>query len=184
MRLSTDMRRDEQRGLATISGALAAGITIFDTAHAYGHGATELGHNERLLAHALRESSAKAVARVVTKGGMSRAGGAWIPNGRAKAIRAGCEASLAALDGVAIDLYLVHAPDPQTPWRTTLRALARLLDEGMVRHVGLSNVNRARSWSRRSTSSMSPPSRSPSAFTTTAQSAVAWSSTAQNDPSR
>ena len=65
-----------------------------------------------------------------------------MPDGRAKAIRADCEASLAALDGLPIDLYLIHAPDPRTPWRTSVRALARLADEGLVRRVGLSNVNR------------------------------------------
>ena len=75
---------------------------------------------------------------------MSRAGGAWIPDGRAKAIRADCDASLAALDGLPIDLYLIHAPDQRTPWRTSVRALARLVDEGLVRHVGLANVNRRR----------------------------------------
>ena len=67
---------------------------------------------------------------------MTRAGGGWIPDGRAKAIRADCEASLAALDGLAIDLYLIHAPDPRTPWRTSVRALARLVDDGLVRRVG------------------------------------------------
>ena len=49
---------------------------------------------------------------------MTRPDGAWVPDGRAKAIRADCEASLDALDGLPIDLYLVHAPDPRTPWRT------------------------------------------------------------------
>ncbi len=73
---------------------------------------------------------------------MSREGGRWIPDGRAKALRADCEASLVALDGLPIDLYLVHAPDPRTPWRTSVRALARLLDDGLVRHVGLANVTR------------------------------------------
>ena len=67
---------------------------------------------------------------------MTRPAAAWIPDGRAKAIRADCEASLAALDGLPIDLYLVHAPDPRTPWRTSVRALARLVDEGLVRRVG------------------------------------------------
>ena len=73
---------------------------------------------------------------------MTRPDGAWVADGRAKAIRSDCEASLTALDGVPIDLYLLHAPDPRTPWRTSVRALARLVDEGLVRRVGLANVNR------------------------------------------
>jgi aryl-alcohol dehydrogenase-like predicted oxidoreductase/predicted kinase len=132
MRLPED---DHERAYETIAAAAEAGITVFDTARAY-------GDNERMLAHALRRAQAGATARIVTKGGMSRSGGGWIPDGRAKAIRADCETSLAALDGFAIDLYLIHAPDPRTMWRTSVRALARLADEGLVRHVGLSNVNR------------------------------------------
>jgi aryl-alcohol dehydrogenase-like predicted oxidoreductase len=144
MRLSTDEDRDEDRALETIAAAAKAGVTVFDTARAYGHGAHELGHNESLLARALRRCGADSTARIVTKGGMARTGGMWFPDGRAKAIRADCEASLAALDGLPIDLYLVHALDPQTPWRTTVRALARLVDDGLVRRVGVSNVNRGR----------------------------------------
>ena len=73
---------------------------------------------------------------------MARPEGRWVPDGRAKAILADCEASLEALDGLEIDLYLIHAPDPRTQWRTSLRALARLANEGLVRRVGVSNVNR------------------------------------------
>ncbi len=142
MRLSTDETRDEERALATIAAAAEAGITVFDTARSYGHGPSELGHNERLLARGLRGAGVDAAARVVTKGGMTRTGGGWIPDGRAKAIRADCEASLVALDGLGIDLYLVHAPDPRTPWKTSVRALARLVEEGLVRRVGVSNVTR------------------------------------------
>ena len=134
MRLSTDETADENVGLETIAAAAEAGITVFDTARAY-------GDNESLLAEALR-GGAHAGARIVTKGGMTRSGGRWVPDGRAKALRSDCEASLAALDGLAIDLYLIHAPDPRTPWRTSVRALARLADEGLVRHVGIANVNR------------------------------------------
>lgn len=144
MRLSTDADRDPVRAQATIEAALAAGITVFDTAHAYGHDESEMGHNERLLAAALRMSGTEGAARIVTKGGMTRAGGGWVPDGRAKAIRADCEASLAALDGLPIDTYLLHAPDPRTPWSTSVRALARLHADGLVGRIGISNVNRRR----------------------------------------
>ena len=143
MRLSTDDDRDEARALATIAEAVAAGITVFDTARSYGQGADELGHNERLLARALRDCGGAKTTRIVTKGGMARVGGSWIPDGRARTIRSDCEASLVALDGLAIDMYLVHAPDPRTTWGTTMRALARLVEEGLVTRVGVSNVNRA-----------------------------------------
>jgi len=142
MRLSTDADRDEERALATVGAAVDAGISVFDTARAYGLDEGDAGHNERLLARALRRSGAAGRARIVTKGGMARDGGRWLPDGRASRLRADCEASLVALDGLPIDLYLVHAPDPRTPWRTTLRALARLAAEGLVRRVGVSNVTR------------------------------------------
>jgi aryl-alcohol dehydrogenase-like predicted oxidoreductase len=142
MRLSTDESRDVELAGATITAAVEAGITVFDTARAYGRGEAELGHNEQLLAGALRRSGAERSARIVTKGGMTRAGGAWLPDGRAKAIVSDCEASLVALNGLAIDVYLIHSPDPRTPWPTSVRALARLADERVVSRVGLSNVNR------------------------------------------
>jgi aryl-alcohol dehydrogenase-like predicted oxidoreductase len=142
MRMSTDDGRDEELAFETIAAAAEAGVTVFDTAHAYGRGAAELGHNERLLARALRRCGAQRSARIVTKGGMTRTGGGWMPDGRARAILADCESSLTALDGLAIDLYLIHAPDPRTPWQTSVRALSRLLDEGVVSNVGLANINR------------------------------------------
>ena len=105
---------------------------MFDTARAY-------EGNEQLLARALRDANG---ARIVTKGGMARPDGAWVPDGRAKSIRADCEASLEALGGLPIDLYLLHAPDPRTPWSTSVRALARLVDDGLVARIGVCNVNR------------------------------------------
>jgi aryl-alcohol dehydrogenase-like predicted oxidoreductase len=129
------MRLPAESAFETIAAAAEAGLTVFDTARAY-------EGNEQLLARALRDCDAAETARIVTKGGMTRPGGAWVPDGRAKAILADCEASLAALDGLPIDLYLLHAPDPRTPWRTSVRALARLAAEGLVRRVGLANVNR------------------------------------------
>ena len=135
MRLSTDEDRDEERALATIAAAAAGGDDRVR------HGARVRGQRAAARPRAAGVRRAR-TARIVTKGGMTRAGGGWVPDGRAKAIRADCEASLAALDGLPIDLYLIHAPDPRTPWRTSLRALARLVDEGLVRRVGVANVNR------------------------------------------
>jgi aryl-alcohol dehydrogenase-like predicted oxidoreductase len=142
MRLSTDDDRDDRRAAEVIRAALQCGITVFDTARAYGRDDTERGHNERLLADAVRRCGAKRRARIVTKGGMTRAGHAWLPDGRAKAIRVDCEASLAALGGLPIDTFLLHAPDPRTPWPTSVRALAQIAEEGLVKRVGLSNVSR------------------------------------------
>jgi aryl-alcohol dehydrogenase-like predicted oxidoreductase len=132
MRLSTSGDVDDERALATIAAAADAGATVFDTARAY-------GDNESLLSRALVGRNV----RIVTKGGMARPAGRWVADGRARTLRADCEASLEALGGLGIDLYLAHAPDPRVPWRTTVRALARLTDEGLVRRVGVSNVNLA-----------------------------------------
>lgn len=140
MRLWT---RDEgEPAASTIAAAVEAGITVFDTARSYDGPGGEPRGNERQLAQLLRTCGAERPLRLITKGGMRREGAAWIPDGRAKAILGDCEASLAALDGLPIDLYLLHAPDPSTTWGTSLRALVRVLDEGMVRKVGLANVTR------------------------------------------
>ncbi len=141
MRLSTQDDRDEARGLATLRAALDAGVTTFDTARAYAWNDGELGHNERLLARAIAESGRSSI-RIVTKGGMRRPGGLWEPDGRARAIREDCLGSLQALGGLPVDLYLLHAPDPKVSWAVSVRALARLLDEGKVRRIGVCNVTR------------------------------------------
>src|SRR5215212_3696731 len=130
MRMSTGAERDEELAVETITAAVEAGVSVFDTARAYGYDELELGHNERLLARALRCCGAEREVRVVTKGGMARPGGRWMPDGRAKAINSDCEASLAALAGLAIDLYLIHAPDPRTPRgsRRTMRGVRNRAD--------------------------------------------------------
>src|SRR5690606_29815203 len=96
------------------------------------------GHNERLLARAL----AGRRAYVVTKGGLVRPDGAWVPNGRARHLDAAARASRDRLGVEAIDLYLLHAVDPQVPIATSVRALAKLREQGVARAVGLSNIGR------------------------------------------
>ena len=133
LRIGLGCMRLAKQADETIAAALDAGITVFDTARAY-------KGNEQLLARALRDANG---ARIVTKGGMARPNGAWLPDGRAKSIRTDCEASLEALGGLPIDLYLLHAPDQRTPWATSIRALARLVADGLVARIGVCNVNRA-----------------------------------------
>ena len=141
MRLSTAADRDDERAVAVIRAALDAGATLLDTADSYCHDDGDVGHNERLITRALDGwASDRARITVATKGGMRRPKGAWVSDGRAKHLREACDASRRALGQDVIDLYQLHAPDPKTPLETSVRALARLKDEGKVREVGLCNV--------------------------------------------
>jgi aryl-alcohol dehydrogenase-like predicted oxidoreductase len=135
MRLSTEPGRDDARALLTMRAAKDGGIVTFDTAHAYGLDQADAGHNERLIA-TVRPP------RVVTKCGMRRDGGAWVPDGRARRIEEDVEASVVALGDVPIHTLLLHAPDPRTSLATTGRALARALERGQATCAGASNVSR------------------------------------------
>ena len=142
MRLSTAADRDDERGVAVIRAALDAGATLLDAADSYGLDDGDIGHNERLIASALAGwPGDRARITVATKGGMRRPKGAWIPDGRGKHLREACDASRRALGVESIDLYQLHAIDPKTPIETSVRALARLRDEGKIREIGLCNVN-------------------------------------------
>lgn len=141
MRLSTNEDRDRDRSIAVIHAALDAGVRLLDTADSYGWDESEAGHNERLIADALATwPGDRAPVQVVTKGGIVRPGGRWVPDGRAQHLEAACEASLLALRVDRLDLYLLHTPDPRRPFDTSVRALARLREAGLTRFVGLANV--------------------------------------------
>ena len=141
MRLSTSADPDDERGIAVIRAALDAGATLLDTADAYCLDDRDTGHNERLIAKALAGwGGDRSQITVATKGGMRRPKGAWISDGRAKHLRDACDASRRALGVGTIDLYQLHAVDPKTPIETSVRALARLQEEGKIRDVGLCNV--------------------------------------------
>ncbi len=135
MRLSTAPDRpDEASALALLEAAIEAGVTLIDTAHAYGADDAELGHNERLVGRAWREG-----VEIVTKVGMRRPKGRWVPDGRKRTILAQAEASAEALGRVP-DAVLLHAVDPATDLATSARALAEVLERGLARAVGVSNV--------------------------------------------
>jgi aryl-alcohol dehydrogenase-like predicted oxidoreductase len=141
MYLSIDGRPSEADAVRTIHAALDAGVTLIDTADVYCKDHRDIGHNERLIARALREKpGARAV--VATKGGLERPNGAWTRSARPSHLRAACERSLLALGVGRIDVYQLHAPDPAVPLEDSVGELAKLAAEGKVAHVGLSNVSR------------------------------------------
>jgi aryl-alcohol dehydrogenase-like predicted oxidoreductase/predicted kinase len=141
MRLSTEPDRDEARAAAVLDAAIAAGVELIDTADAYAHDDRDVGHNERLVAAAIARAARPVL--IATKGGLTRPGGAWVPDGRARSLAAAAAASRARLGIDRIELYLLHAVDPRVPLATSVRALARLRDDGVVRAIGLSNVGLA-----------------------------------------
>jgi aryl-alcohol dehydrogenase-like predicted oxidoreductase len=116
------------------------GIDFIDTADAYCADDSETGHNERLIANALQGERRGRVV-IATKGGSVRPGGAWARDGRPKHLRSACEASLKALDTDRIDLYQLHAPDPNVPVEESVGTLADLQREGKIRYIGVSNFD-------------------------------------------
>ena len=113
--------------------AVELGVDFIDTADAYG-----IGANEELLAEALHPYGDVVIA---TKIGHTRPSPReWIPLGRPEYLRQAAELSLRRLRVERIDLLQLHRVDPAVPFADQLGALARLVDEGKVRYVGLSEV--------------------------------------------
>jgi len=130
------VERDE--AIAAVRTALDEGITFFDTAQAYGFGASEA-----LLAEALGDDIHRDDVIVATKGGLRPVDGNVERDSSPAFLRDGVEKSLGHLGVEAIDLYQVHWPDRTTPFEATGAALKQLVDEGKIRHVGVSNFSPA-----------------------------------------
>jgi aryl-alcohol dehydrogenase-like predicted oxidoreductase len=129
---------DEAQSLRTLEAAYDAGVTLFDTAESYGN-----GDNERLLGRFL--AGRRADVRVATKFGIVREAGKYerrIDNSPAY-IRQAVEGSLSRLGTDTIDLYYVHRIDPGAALEETIGTLARLVDAGKVRAIGLCEVTPA-----------------------------------------
>jgi len=140
----TEMVDERERAVATIHRALDLGITLLDTANIYAPTWDTVGHNELLVAEALRSYSGPADRSgvvVTTKGGITRSvGEEWGRDSTAQGLRAACEASLAALGVEAITLYQHHRHDPTLTYREQMITLASLQQDGLVERIGLSNV--------------------------------------------
>ncbi len=125
----------EEDAVAVIHRALDLGVTFFDTADMYG-----AGLNEMLLGRALRGRRAAAV--IATKFGNQRGlDGSFLGvNGKPEYVQAACEMSLRRLQVETIDLYYQHRVDPKVPIEDTVGAMARLVEQGKVRFLGLSEA--------------------------------------------
>ncbi|GAA4126389.1 aldo/keto reductase [Nocardioides fonticola] len=135
-----------QQLLDTVTTALDAGVTFFDTADAYGpgeeKGAEAMGENERLIASLLDELAVRDQVFLATKAGHVRTdGGGWALDGRPEHLKAAVHASRERLRVETIDLWQHHRPDPAVPYEETIGALKEVHDSGAVRMVGLSNAN-------------------------------------------
>lgn len=128
---------DRAAARRVLERALELGVDFIDTADAYGPES-----NERLIADTLHPYPAGLV--IATKGGLKRPGpGEWVRDGRPQHLRSACDGSLRRLRLDCIDLYQLHAPDPQVAIEDSLGELARLKEQGKIRHIGVSNFDLA-----------------------------------------
>jgi aryl-alcohol dehydrogenase-like predicted oxidoreductase len=128
---------DRDQALAVLRRAVELDINLIDTADSYGPYVSE-----ELIYEALHPYPEDLV--IATKGGLVRPPGTpgeWPRNGRPEHLRQACEGSLRRLQVDRIDLYQLHAPDPDVPYEESVGALKELQDEGKIRHVGVSNVS-------------------------------------------
>lgn len=127
--------RDDAESIATIHRALDLGVTFLDTADVYG-----IGRNEELVGRAIRGRRDEVV--LATKfGNLRGADGSFLGvNGRPEYVAQACEASLRRLGVETIDLYYQHRVDPKTPIEDTVAAMARLVEQGKVRYLSLSEA--------------------------------------------
>jgi len=124
---------DDDESVRAIHRALDEGITMLDTAMSYGQ-----GHNERLIGRALAGRRDQAV--VATKFGIVRGDHGVRVDSHPGHVRGYCEASLARLGTDVIDLLYLHRIDPGVPVAETVGAMADLVRDGKVRHIGLSEA--------------------------------------------
>jgi aryl-alcohol dehydrogenase-like predicted oxidoreductase len=129
---------DEAQSIATIRSAVERGVTLIDTAPAYG-----FGRSEEIVGKALAEGSLRDKVQIATKVGLSWNDGAVYRDSRPARIRKEIEDSLRRLQTDVIDLYQVHWPDLETPIAETARTLEDLRREGKIRAIGVSNYSPA-----------------------------------------
>ncbi len=140
MRLSTEGAPGADQARALLQAAAQAGVRLFDSADVYATDEDTLHHNHRLLAQALAEFPHT---QVLTKVGLARPKGRWVPNGRPERLLAEGRRAREALGVERIALLQLHVVDRRVPFEESLDALAELVQEGTAARIGLCNVSAA-----------------------------------------
>ncbi|MFO1494624.1 MAG: aldo/keto reductase [Lysobacterales bacterium] len=142
LRLSTEGRPDLDQAITVIHRALDLGIRVLDTADSYALSDSEPHYGEQLARLAIeRWHGPQQEVRVVTKIGMARPKGRWVPNARPEHLRQRVDGSLRALGLERLPLLLLHGNDAGCPFEDQLATLAELQRAGKVEHLGLCNVD-------------------------------------------
>ncbi len=142
LRLSTEGRPTEEESIHLIHSALNAGIRLIDTADVYCLDHKDLHYGERLARKAIATWNGPTnEVRILTKAGMMRPQGKWLPHGKPEHLRKAVEGSLEALGTDRLFLLQLHVHDPKVPFEETLSALAELQQQGKVEHLGLCNTS-------------------------------------------
>lgn len=138
-----NVRPSEEQAIATVHAALDAGITLIDTADIYAPTWDAVGHNERLIAKALKAYGGRPDGVVIaTKGGITRGQGeTWGRDGSRDHLRSAVQRSLDALGLDVIDLYYWHRPDRWLRYADSIEVFAELKRDGLVKEIGISNAN-------------------------------------------
>jgi len=129
---------DKRESIATIHAAIDRGITLIDTAPAYG-----FGRSEEIVGQALAEGGRRDHVMIATKVGLNWSDGQVFRDASASRVRQEIEDSLSRLRTDYIDLYQVHWPDPTVPIEDTARELERLFRAGKINAIGVSNFSPA-----------------------------------------
>jgi aryl-alcohol dehydrogenase-like predicted oxidoreductase len=141
------MLADRDRAIATVHRALDLGITLLDTSNIYAPSWDAVGHNEALVAEAVRTYGGPSDVTgivIATKGGITRGDGeTWGRDSSADGLRRACEASLEQMGASVIELYQHHRHDPSMTYADQMLSMRALKDAGLIRRIGLSNATRA-----------------------------------------
>ncbi len=138
-----NVKPSREQAIATVHAALDAGVTLIDTADVYAPSWDTMGHNELIVAEALRTwTGDRTTVMVATKGGITRSEGEkWGRDGSLGHLRQAAEASRERLGVDRIDLYYWHRPDRTIRYAEAIESLATLQADGLIAEIGISNAN-------------------------------------------